>query len=324
VAALAEKNLRQALTDLLPDDVGVTVCPDEASWLEARRNGIGASEASAVLGENPYQSALSLYCLKLGITEPDDLSKNEAVEWGKKLEDLVAKKYIEETGRTLVDLGRNTLLSHPTAPFMLATLDRIIPSAEDQCDQGPGVLEIKTTGAHHADDWAEGVPRLAWIQVQHQLAVTGFRWASLAVLLGGQKFRWMDVYRDDAFISEMLEAEAEFWTRVTNEDPPEPDGTEASKRTLAKLYPSEEPGKVIDLAGECIAWDIRLEDLKGKLKAVESEKLELENKLRAALGDAVQGVLPNGVGYTLKSQSMPERVLPACTFRVLRRQKVAK
>lgn len=43
-------------------------------WLAARKNYIGGSDASAVLGMNPYKTNLELWKEKTGIVQPEDLS----------------------------------------------------------------------------------------------------------------------------------------------------------------------------------------------------------------------------------------------------------
>ena len=44
----------------------------EAVWLAARREGIGASEISAVLGISPWESPFSLFWRKVNAWEIDD------------------------------------------------------------------------------------------------------------------------------------------------------------------------------------------------------------------------------------------------------------
>lgn len=287
-------------------------CADRDHWLRERRNGIGASDAAAILGENPWASPLQVYCDKLGIGEP--VEENEKMKWGVRLEPIVAEAYAEETGRELFDLGRFTILRSIERPWLQATLDR--PILNDP--RGPGDLEIKTTAAHNEGDWEDGAPRHVWVQKQHQLAVTGAAWGSIAVLIGGQKLLWCDVERDDRFIDGMLEQEAEFWKRVVDLDPPQPDASDRTRELLAKLYPADS-GAVIPMEGRFIDLDLELLTLKEEIKQAEARKTAIENELKAALGDASTGVLPNGVKFTWKAQTRAEHVVAASTFRVLRR-----
>lgn len=282
------------------------------AWLAERRNGIGGSDAPAAIGESPWKSPLALYCDKIGIAEP--VADNEKMEWGRLLEPVVAAKYARETNREIIDHGRFAIQWSKTHPFMFATLDRVV-----RCpNRGEGLLECKTTGAHHEEEWESGVPRLPWIQVQHQLAVTGHAWASVAVLIGGQIFRYMDIERDQAFIDSLIEDEAKFWSRVQQLDPPQPDGSWASKEALDRMFPQDN-GKIVALGGEFIDLDLELLAVKQDLKSLEQRKSEMEQRIKAAIGEAAIGVLPNGVKYTHKTQARAGYVVEPTSFRALRR-----
>ena len=62
-------------------------------WLESRRNGIGGSDASAILGVNPYSSPLKVYMDKIckGVEEEE----NEAMRQGTDLEQYVADRFVD-------------------------------------------------------------------------------------------------------------------------------------------------------------------------------------------------------------------------------------
>ena len=48
-----------------------------AEWLQAQLKGIGASEASAIVGQNPYMSNVYLCRIKVGRRQPaDNTNKN--------------------------------------------------------------------------------------------------------------------------------------------------------------------------------------------------------------------------------------------------------
>ena len=142
-------------------------------WKSARMAGIGASESAAALGLNPYMSAAELLAIKTGAEEAPNLSGNIPVRWGVALEPKIADAYSRLTDRDLIDHGRYALRRHADFDFILATLDREIVPVDDN---GPGILEIKSTQRR----WDEGVPLHTQVQVQQQLAVTGWRWAEVA------------------------------------------------------------------------------------------------------------------------------------------------
>jgi len=206
-------------------------------WLEARRKGIGGSDAAAVCGLNPYKSPLEVYLEKIGEIDPPE--DNEAMYWGRKLEDIVAQEFSERTGLKVRRV--NSILQHKEVPFMLANLDRVIVGN----DEGPGVLECKTSSAFKLKDWEE-VPLMYQLQVYHYLAVTGYKYAYLAVLIGGRIFKTFRLDRDEEIIANLIKIESDFWhNHVLAGVMPEPDGNKTSTELLSKLYPESNAQTIV-------------------------------------------------------------------------------
>lgn len=290
-----------------------TICDqsNRERWLHERRRGIGSSDAPAILGLSPFSSPLAVYTEKLGLRE--DREQSDAMRWGSILEPVIAREFAAETRRKYRMAGN--LIRSTERPWQLATLD-----AEQECDGRPGVgvLEIKAT-AYRVGDWTEGVPAHVFAQVQHQLSCTGYRWASVAVLMNGCKLAWADVERDDAFIDGVLvPAEAEFWRRVVAQEPVAPDGSEASAAALKALYPADS-GATIELPGDLIDLDREREEIAEQMKALDARKGEIDAAIKAAIGEASVGVLLNGVSYSHRLQKRAAFAVKATEFRVLRR-----
>lgn len=284
---------------------------DSPDWLELRKTGIGASEIAMVLGESPYGSALELYANKIGRFEKD-LADNEAVYWGKKAEPLIVEAYAERTGRGT--RRANKLLRSTRYPWALCTLDGETWEAAN--DQDPWPFEAKNVTIFKAGEWADGAPSHFYYQVQQQLLVTGAQKGTIAALLGGNRMVWQDVPRDEVTIRKIVYYGERFWERVQKRDVPHPDGTESTKRALAALYP-EGSGTVV-LPGNASELVDRLEMLKAQQKILQDERDSIENGLRAALGEAELGVLPDRRSVSWKLQHRKETVIPANSFRVLR------
>lgn len=70
-----------------------------SAWLEARRAGIGGSDAAAILGASPWATPLSVWADKQGLTEdkPDTI----AMRFGRDAEEIVARWFAEDTGKTV-------------------------------------------------------------------------------------------------------------------------------------------------------------------------------------------------------------------------------
>ncbi len=304
-----------AAEKLPPYDV---ICPasEVKDWKDARLQGIGASEIAVVLGDAPdvWGSPLSLYAQKVGLYERD-LEDNEAVWWGRRLEGEIISAYAERTGRKSEKEG--VLLRSKEHPWALCTLDGRTWHPSSTANRWP--LEVKNVSSFKAEEWLDGPPPYYYDQLQHQLLVTGEQKATIAALLGGQRMIWCDVPRDETAIRRIIYHGERFWKRVQERDIPAPDGSEATKKALAALYPEGSgatalPGTAMDAADE-------LERVKYDIRKLENRKDEIENTVRAALGTSEIGVMPDGRSFSWKLQSRKECVMPASSFRVLRLHK---
>lgn len=311
----------------VPDEVVIDYKEREA-WLERRARGIGGSEAAAIydVGVSPFESPFSLWAAKARTDRPPPPLEGEILEWGALLEPAVAKRYEAVTGRQLWAASPYAIAEHPRVSCMFATPDRYVITAPDR--PGRGQLQIKTTGAYMEEHWKETPPQHVQIQVQHELAVTGRDWSSLAVLIGGNKFRFWDIERNENFIREHeLQCEL-FWQRVLAKDPPPADGHEATFRALARLHPLDN-GETVDLPDVAKGWWDRFDELNAQISVLrkeiklrEKEQEPLEAKLKQAIGDNTFGRLPDGRLLTLPHTSRKGYTVEPCTYRTLKLAKV--
>lgn len=257
-------------------------------WLEERRRGIGGSDAAAVLGLSPWASPLSLWVEK---TQPDvDDRQTEAMRWGNVLEDAVARELAKEHG---VRLGPCPgILAHPDRPWQRATLDRY---ALNRAGQPEAVVEVKTTNAFAAGEWQQDgpPPDHVVIQVQHQLDVTGLNLGYVAALVGGNQPRWWPVERDDQLIGMLRAEEQRFWDMVQAGTPPAPIGHESDGDALAALYPGDPTRDALLDAATLRAVEQRRQAQVDQALAEETVKF-LGDQIKAALGDATEGLRPDG------------------------------
>ena len=248
-------------------------------WLQLRRQGIGGSDAAAILGLNPWKTPMDVWLEKTGEFTRND-EQNEKMYWGNVLEDVVAREFMARTG--LKVRRRNAILKHKDRPFMIANIDRLVTG------QRAG-LECKTAGQYTADDWAMGVPEYYQAQVQHYMAVTGYPVWFVAVLIGGQEFKYYKITRDNYFIRQLIEAETEFWNMVETRTPPPVDGTKASTELIKRLYPEAEKGKEVELPFEAFELIQQYERACEEEKRIKLIKDEAVNKLKDMLGTAERG-----------------------------------
>lgn len=253
----------------------------KAQWLRLRRNRIGGSDAAAIMGLNPWRTAMDVWLEKTGEFTRDD-EDNEKMYWGTVLEAVVAEEFTRRTG--LKTRRRNAILQSRKHPVMIANVDRLVVGER-------AGLECKTTGLYNADDWLIGIPEYYYPQVQHYMAVTGYDTWYVAVLIGGQEFKYYKIARDDYFIRQLIEAETEFWHLVKTRIPPPIDGTNASTELLKRLYPEAEKGTEIELPLDALALINQYEEACRQEQEIQCVKNEAANKLKDMLGSHERGFI---------------------------------
>lgn len=73
------------------------------------------------------------------------------------------------------------------------------------------------------------IPSSYLAQVQHYLAVTGYKKAYIAVLIGGNRFIWKEIERDEELINLIIDKEKDFWERyILGNEIPDMDGSDAT------------------------------------------------------------------------------------------------
>jgi len=201
-------------------------------WLEARRNGIGGSDAACVVGCNPWKSNVVLWREKNRLEQPADISDSDAVKFGKQAEAPVRELFLLMHPEYACEYHEFWMHCADYSPFIYATLDGELTEIETG---RRGIYEGKTTTIQSAwqwDSWKNRVPQHYYIQLLHQLLAC--EWAEFAVLnafiryhRGEEERAKMQnyiIFRDDpqiiADMAMLKTAETAFWQMV--EDGKEP------------------------------------------------------------------------------------------------------
>jgi len=242
-------------------------------FLKRRQQGIGGSDAAVACGLSRWKSPVRLYLEKVG--EADVLSNdnmNEQMYWGTVLEDVVAKEFSKRTDKKVHKV--NQLLQSKEYPFMIANIDRKIEGEN-------ALLECKTTTQYNVDEWqGDQIPIEYLLQVMHYLAVTNYEKGYIAALIGGNKFVYKEIKRDEDLIKMLIEKEKYFWDCVVNRRMPAIDGTEDSKKMLDYLFPTG-VGSIEMPELESISDEIYT--LKQQQKQLEAMIMEKENQIKMQL-----------------------------------------
>jgi putative phage-type endonuclease len=258
-----------------------------AAWLAERRTGIGSSDAAACLNLSPWATPYSVAAEKLYGVEAEPTPE---MEWGLRLEPLVAAAFAERTGLELAAPPAN--LRHPARPWMLANIDRVT------ADGTP--VELKTSavrqgwGASGTDD----IPLHYYAQVTHQMVVAGKDRAYVAALLGGNDFRVYEIKLDEPVARALVEAEAALWATIQLGELPSPDwghpGTPAAVARMAAFTDkivAMEPGEAADHAACLLA---RYASLGAEASAMTAERAAVRARIEHLMGDAATLKLPDG------------------------------
>lgn len=197
---------------------------DRAEWLNGRTAGIGASEAAAIVGLSPWETATELWELKTGLRSAKDISSDESVSQGVRLEPVLRDLFSATHSDFKVEYHQFDILFQPDRPWLFATLDGELTDGDGR----KGILEIKTATPNGKAGWAvwsNRIPDHYLCQIYHQLLATGFEFAILyAALFGndGITIREYLIEREEvgADLEWLLDKETEFWQSVTEKSVP--------------------------------------------------------------------------------------------------------
>ncbi len=265
-------------------------------WLELRKKGIGGSDSAAIVGLDRYRSAFDVYAEKIGLKpeQPD----NEAMRQGRDLEQYVAERFMEATGKKV--RRKNAMLQHPEHHWMLANIDRWV------IGENAG-LECKTTSVLNRTKFSQGeFPPNYYVQCVHYMAVTGAERWYLAVLVLNKAFHVFTIERDEAEVQALIEAEKDFWeNHVLKQIPPAPDGSESTSEIIKQLFPEAKEGFTASLYG----YEDKIQaylDLDAQIKELEKKKEAIKQELQMAIDEAEIG---RAQGYVVEWKNQVRQTL---------------
>jgi putative phage-type endonuclease len=245
--------------------------PDEQSqssresWLQQRRSVVGASEVSALLGLNPYQSPADLYLAKV---EGREIEETEFLRAGRLMEPVILQLVEEEWGWKVTP--NSELVVHPDYPFMGCTPDGYIENG--------GVVECKNSSK------LIEIPHYAHLaQLQYQMGITGRRWGLIGYFMQGYRYRSFRFdFRPEIF-DQLVELASDFWhNHIIPRVPPEP----IRPGDAAKLIRREVDGKIVEADAQARKLVARYQRLVGTIAARNGELAETRDQLQRLMRDA--------------------------------------
>ena len=208
--------------------------------MEDRTGYIGSSEVAALLGLSPFKSPLTLWAEKTGNIKPKDLSDNEAVEWGQRLEKIVAKKFAEKNKVKLIAYKKR--FTHPKYSYLTCELDNIIAGTDE-------IVEIKTTSLWNNKEWEkpDDIPVYYVCQVMFALGLSDRKIGHIAVLIGGQKYLEKKIIFDKKLYDSMVKKAVDFWENFIVPKVMPAQITAKDDEILRQIFPNAAEGEAIKL-----------------------------------------------------------------------------
>lgn len=213
------------------------------------------------------------------------LNKSERMEWGNRLENAIAAGFCEDRG----------LKGEPFKYFIMDTENKIGSSFDWRVEEDgeAGLLEIKNVDSLvYRDQWIEydnGVieaPPHIEMQIQHQLAVSDFKFCYLAALVGGNRLVVTKRIKTPTIEMAILNKARDFWKSIENNTPPEID-FERDASYLQKIYNYAEPRKILETdRADVINLAMDYHEVSGRIKELEKKKDGIKAHLLTLIEDA--------------------------------------
>ena len=288
---------------------------EREAWLAERRKGLGGTDIAAIMMAGAEESEklgsfenslFKLWSEKTGLYSTDDID-NAILLRGRVMEKYVCEFYELHLGEGC-KLWEEGLTWHPTRPRIFGTPDRLVE--KDGVRFG---MDAKTRRYRHG--WGEShttdVPLDVEIQMRVYMEIFDAPFWDIATLFSLDDFRVYRIERDKQLGEAILDVAGAWWNKhVEGQLPPDVDATDACKAVLTAMNPrvKDEPPRVATVAEKDLHE--KLVALKKKIKSLDVERREMENLLRAKIGDdsGIQGVA------TWK-QSKPRKVFDKDSFR---------
>lgn len=299
---------------------------DRATWLQERRNGVGASDVAGILGRSPWASPWSVWVDKVGLAPLDDDEPAPHLQFGSDLEPVIVDWFERETALHVRDVRPQRVIHHRHDERWFATVDGLVhESGTDDPEMALGVFEAKYT----ADPpWAE-VPEHYALQAQWALYCSGLDQVWLAAMhlpYGRPKFRVYEIARDELLIRDVA-GEIETWweQHVVAGRPPLADGHPATVKAMAALGAAR--SLWVDLSGPPFVDVADLTDVLDELAALKEAAKQVARdiardealiKARFIETGRTEGVVDGQVVVSWREQTRAAHEVAESTYPVLR------
>lgn len=271
---------------------------NEDDWHTLREKRIGGSDIGAIIGVNPYKSIVDVYVDK---TEGSNFKGNELTHWGHMLEGTILKEFSNKHKELIVYEVPYSVVND----FLIANLDGAL---KDKETGDYGVLEIKTTSLWNKKDWEDNViPQYYYAQVQHYLMLTGYKFAYIAVLIGGQQYKEFKIERNEEDIELIRNKATEFYQEnLLKKIPPMPDGSDAYMNYLKQKALEIENNEVIEFA-DLEEKAVKIKELSKEINSLKKEQDLLKEEIMLELiNNGTQKGVAGKFKFNIQTRKTPD------------------
>ncbi len=261
-------------------------------WLDARKSLVTATDVVTLMDFNEYSSPADLWWYKKsGYQVPD----NGFMWFGRSMEEPIAEKVREITGRSFVDA--KALFVSDKYPWLAATPDRV---ELDDKNAFSAVLEIKTSQRH--DAWGDFPAMYAYVQALTQSIVIEAPSINVGACLYGhgepKVLVYADLPRDELMIEDIITLSYEFYESLKSDKPPGKFSYEVAKKAFRATTSKQK-----NLSPDAIEALARIKEMKKKV-AMLYKDIEADSALvMQELEDAEVGVFDGSIAVTWKETS---------------------
>lgn len=267
---------------------------DRTEWLDARRQGLGASDIYALMGTAPRSWGLTPWTVFQSKIVAQEERDDEHLALGHLFEPVILAEFARRTGLHVDHLGaRNGIICHDDLPWARFSPDGIAFEGPDFDSYDAALGPVQAKRATNSHGWDE-VPAHYVDQVTWECFVMG-REMGWIVAEHRQSIGIYEVKVDPARLDEIVERATWFWTEHVE---PRIDPPLTVDDDLAAVWPESDPEKRAQ-----VDWDLvqRYARASQEANAWAAQRKDLARQIQLQLEDAEIGVVDDEEVVTWKT-----------------------
>ena len=252
---------------------------DRPEYLKIRQQYMMSTDVSCLFHANPYTTYFELWHIKKGTLE-EDFDETERMEFGKNMEEVIAKMALEKLGLEGSPLKDVAVIPHLRvgASFDWNATDGGATAALIECKNVDKFIFKDRWSKMEGGEYKP--PDHIALQCRHQLFVANLQTLYLVAFVGGNELKITTIHRDEKLQREIIKRTAEFWESIDQDSPPstvpkDPDAIIRMNQEVSIGTVHPEPNKFYELATQYREASERIKELEGIRKGAKADMLEI-------------------------------------------------